>query len=358
MAKNKNVIAKLFNGKNKGTEGLNNQSFKFLTNANNETTLYIYDDIGWYGISAQDFATALSGLNGEPLTVRIASNGGSVSDGVAIYNMLRDYPGEVTTINDAIAASIATVIFMAGDVRKAAATASFMTHKPMSSFYGNTDEIVAFAEMLEHFNVVLAKAYEQGGVSAEQSKLLLDDGDYWFMSDAAVEMGFATEQSDAPAMAASVDLSKFDNVPQTVLNASSSTIKIPSAKVTDNKQTDNEVTQVADENTISEQDHATALAEAKAAGFAEAGARRTAVLALDSAKGRETFAENLMANVKLDVEEIDALLQNMPQKADDNGLSAVHLTDDLGDLGNGVSDSDDDTVVDNVATFKANIGKK
>lgn len=352
------IVALFKKGQAEQMQGLSNQSFKFIKNQANETTLYIYDEVGWYGVEAQDFANALSELNGEPLTVRISSNGGSVSDGIAIYNMLRDYSGQVTTINDSIAASIASIIFMAGTVRKCAKTASFMTHKPMSSFYGNSDELVAFNAMLEHFNEVLVKAYIQGGVEEGKSRELINSGNNWFMCDEAVEIGFATEESDAPAMAASVDLTMFDNVPETVLNATlERKVNLKTPEVLQNKTTGIEDVEMSnEEELLTKGEQLAAVAAAQSQGFKQALSRRSDVLALDSANGRDKLANSLMANVKLSIEEIDAFLQDSPNPAETQGLNSGDLNDNLGELGDG-GENCDGQETDRVEAFAATIGK-
>lgn len=356
-----NKIKQLFARKSKHEQKLTNDSLSFLVNQAGEPTLYIFDDIGWYGIEAQDFANQLSEFNGEPLTVRISSNGGSVADGLAIYNMLRDYKGTVTTINDSIAASIASVIYMAGDVRKVAQTGSFMTHKPMSSFYGNSDELQAFETMLTHFNDVLVKAYEQGGVSESEAQQLIESGDKWIMSTEAIEIGIATELSEAQAAAASVDLTKFDNVPDSVLNASNRSVKTLQ-NVSKTTNTKSEVVKMENENTISQAEHEAAVAEASSKAFAEALKRREDVLALENAKGREAAAEKMIANAKLSVEEIDDLLASLPEVKKENSLSQEDLVDTVGDLGPGNQPADemqgDDQTVNKVSRFAENIGKK
>lgn len=358
-------ISQLFNRSKKTGAGcgktiVENKSLKLVENAVGDATLYVYDDIGWYGVNAQDFAEALSQFDGQPLTVRISSNGGSVADGLAIYSMLRDYPGEVTTVNDSVAASIASVIFMAGNTRRASSYASFMTHKPMASFYGNTDDLVEFNEMLSHFNEVIAKAYEDGGVEPETAVGLIENGNKWFMASEALEIGFATEESDAPAAAANVNLDIFDNVPETVLNSVVNVTK-GNDPVTESNEEISEALEMADENTITNEDHEIAVESAKvdarSEGFAEATKRYADIMALEETKGREAMAQKLAANASLSIDEIKALLAEVP--VNNTNLSVENLTDDLGDLsgeGEARDDNDDEQPVNRVAVWKANCG--
>jgi ATP-dependent protease ClpP protease subunit len=318
---------------------------QFVKNMAGEAQLNIYDEIGFWGVDQNDFQQELSALNGEPLTVRISSNGGSVQDAIAMYNMLKDYDGTVTTINDSIAASAATMIYLAGDVRKASAISSFMTHKPMSSFYGNTDELVEFNAMLEHFNNIILNSYIAGGIDEETAKTLIDSGDYWFNGEAAFDMGFVNDLTDDQPVENNVDLTKFANVPDFVLNSSLKDKKpIVAQKSKPVEKTINqEVKKMADEKTVE---------DAKREGFAEAVKRINAVNALDSRKGREALADQLVANAALSVEDIDAALQTVPAA---QAAPVLNLNDDLGDLSG--DNADVEEPVNRVANFAASLGK-
>ena len=103
--------------------------------------LHIYDEIlpdGYGGVDSGSVHKALKQMNG-PITVRINSPGGHLEEGVAIYNMLQRYDGEVTTINDSLAASIASYIFMAGTDRLVAKNSLTMIHSPWTLAAGNAE---------------------------------------------------------------------------------------------------------------------------------------------------------------------------------------------------------------------------
>ena len=80
-----------------------------------EAEILIYDEIGFFGIQAKDFVESLDALEVETLHVRINSPGGSVWDGMAIYNALKRYDGLVATHVDGVALSAASFIALAGD---------------------------------------------------------------------------------------------------------------------------------------------------------------------------------------------------------------------------------------------------
>jgi ATP-dependent protease ClpP protease subunit len=110
--------------------------------------LYIYDAIGkdpWSGegIDANDVVKALAEMEGDSLEVHINSPGGYVFDGIAIFNAIRAFKGTKTVHVDGIAASIASVIALAGDKVITNEGATWMIHEPASGIYsfGNADEI-------------------------------------------------------------------------------------------------------------------------------------------------------------------------------------------------------------------------
>src|SRR3954469_11662448 len=79
-----------------------------IENSATGADVYLYDDIGYWGVSAGDFVDAIKGVGALPINLHINSGGGDVWDGVAIYNAIRNHPGQVTVHVDGIAASAAS----------------------------------------------------------------------------------------------------------------------------------------------------------------------------------------------------------------------------------------------------------
>ena len=136
--------------------------------------ILIYKDIGdnWWSddpITAGRFREDLAALTGPEITVRILSMGGSVADGLGIYNALKQHPAKITTINDGVAASIASLIFMAGDIRIVASNAVTMIHAPWTGAMGNAAALRDAADMLDAWASAMASSY------AEASGLTKDD---------------------------------------------------------------------------------------------------------------------------------------------------------------------------------------
>lgn len=171
--------------------------------------ILIYQDIGdsWWSedpITAANFRAELQAIQASAITVRILSVGGSVPDGLAIYNALRDHPATITTINDGMAASIASLIFCAGDVRIAAANSMTMVHAPWTYMDGNATALRDAADMLDAWANAMAASYAQatGRPKAEVLAWLTDGKDHYFTADEALAAGLATQVGDVVAPAA------------------------------------------------------------------------------------------------------------------------------------------------------------
>jgi len=179
----------------------------------------IYGDIGesWWGesVTAIDLVRELQLIDADIIDVRINSYGGSVTDGIAIYNALRRHPAVINTYNDGIAASIASLILMAGDTSHMAENALFMIHAPWGGMAGNSKEMREYADVLDSYAQAMASSYAQktGKTVDEIMPLLLDGADHWLTVDEAIADGYVDESTDAIAVAASFNLSRYQNLP-------------------------------------------------------------------------------------------------------------------------------------------------
>jgi ATP-dependent Clp protease, protease subunit len=156
--------------------------------------LLIYGDIGgWFmdGITAQSVMEELAGLEVENLDVRINSGGGLVFEGLAIYNAIARHDAKVTVHIDSLAASIASVIAMAGDEIRIAEGAHVMIHKPWSGAIGDANTLRKEAEVLDQLEGGLIDIYaaRTGRERADLQKMV--DAETWFTGSAAVDEGFA-----------------------------------------------------------------------------------------------------------------------------------------------------------------------
>lgn len=151
---------------------------------------YFGDDEGVVG--ALDFKDTLSNVTTPKLTVRINSMGGSVSEALAIYNLLLDFEGEVTTMIDGFACSAASIIFMAGTKRIAPESSLLMIHNAWSNVSGDSNAMRKAAEDLEKITQPSVNIYvNRTSLTEDQVKEKMDN-ETWITSQEAYDWGFAT----------------------------------------------------------------------------------------------------------------------------------------------------------------------
>ncbi len=187
----------------------------------------IYDEIGAYGVSAKAFLADLGKLpDATPLTLRLNSPGGSVFDAVAIYNALQRHAGTVTVSIDGIAASAASYIAMAGDEIIMPENAFLMIHDPSGLVMGTAVDMRAMAGALEKIGASLIKGYAAKSGKAEKDIAKLMAAETWFDAAEAVDMGLADTMTAPVKMAASFDVSQFQNAPPEIVKEVKSAEKL------------------------------------------------------------------------------------------------------------------------------------
>lgn len=158
--------------------------------------ILIYDVVGQDffggGITARDIKAQLDSMGDvEDITVRINSPGGDVFDGLAIFNLLSEHPAKISVKVDGYAASIASIIAMAGDSIDVAQNAMFMIHNPWTFAAGDAGEMRKQADVLDKVKDSLIGTY-QTRVGFDEGELsALMDSETWYSADEAVKFGFA-----------------------------------------------------------------------------------------------------------------------------------------------------------------------
>lgn len=173
------------------------------------TDILVYDSIGgWFGMWAEDFIDALDGVTTSKINLRLNSPGGSVFEGIAIANAIRQHPASVTVYVDSIAASIASVIAMAGDRLVMMPQSQIMVHNASGACYGDATEMTKMADMLDKQSLNIAQAYAQhtGRPLAEWQAYM--DAETWFTAEEALTVGLADEVVPMRAKAAAVEQSE------------------------------------------------------------------------------------------------------------------------------------------------------
>lgn len=177
--------------------------------------LRIYDEIGFWGVQARDVLRDLDAIDAAEIHVRLNSPGGDVFDGQAIYTALREHPARIVVHVDALAASIASLIAMAGDELRMARGSFLMVHHPWNITVGNAAEHRRTADLLDRIGEeVLVRAYmERSGASREQVVAWMDD-ETWFTPEEARAAGLAdAEEHPAASLRSAFDLSIYQKVP-------------------------------------------------------------------------------------------------------------------------------------------------
>ncbi len=162
--------------------------------------IYLYDTetdcIGSGSLSSAYVKSQLDAAAGADVAVHISSVGGSAFDAIAIYDLLKKYPGNVTTHIDALAASAASVVAMAGGKIVMSKYALLMIHKPMVGSGGNADELLKDVQMLNVVQSRLAQIYmDKSGLDGVTVNSLINSVT-WMTADQALNLGFVDAIED------------------------------------------------------------------------------------------------------------------------------------------------------------------
>lgn len=203
-----------------------NKNWEMKMSADGESgDIFIYGDIESYKFVDEDttatsFKNDLDSLGDiSDINLYINSPGGNVFEGLAIHNMLKRHKAKVTVNIDALAASISSVIAMAGDVIRMPSNSMMMIHNALAGILGNAEELRKMADDLERITNSTKETYLQkaNGKLDEDKLTELMDAETWLSAREAVEYGLADEILEENQMVASIDnelFSKYKNVPK------------------------------------------------------------------------------------------------------------------------------------------------
>lgn len=177
-------------------------------------TIWLYDEIGYWGITAKTFAEELKAIGDvEAITVQINSPGGDVFDGLAIYNSLVKHRASVNVEIDGYAASIASIIAMAGDSISIADNAMLMIHNPWTFAMGEANDLRKTADTLDQVRTQLINTYAKRTGLDDETIGEMMDAETWIESGPAVEQGFADAVMESQRLAASSMKREFHRKP-------------------------------------------------------------------------------------------------------------------------------------------------
>lgn len=164
--------------------------------ADKPAVLAIDDEIGFWGTQAKDFRAALESVASDNLEVEINSPGGDVFAGLGMYNMLRSFAANgktVTTRVTGVAASIASIVMLAGDKREMPKNTFAMVHGPSTFAFGTAEELRDAADVTDKIGSSLKRVYvDRMGVSEDDATAMMAK-DTWLTADECLANGFATD---------------------------------------------------------------------------------------------------------------------------------------------------------------------
>lgn len=195
---------------------LNNSWYSIKAKAENKAEVWLYDEIGYWGITAKQFANDIKALkNITHIDLRIHSPGGDVFEGTAIYNLLANHPATIHAHIDGLAASMASVIAMAADVIHMPENSMMMIHKPWGIQGGDSDDMRKYAELLEKVESTLVAAYQKKTGKPEDEIKAMLKAETWLTGAEAVDAGFADQLTPALEVAAKLNSQReYENMPK------------------------------------------------------------------------------------------------------------------------------------------------
>ena len=176
---------------------MKNKKFYAVQQADRAADLYIFGDIVPFAlfdgdVSAHSIEQQIKDLDVDEIRVHIDSYGGSVSEGWAIYNALRQHPAKIVAYGDGFVASAALFPFLAGDERIASSLSAYYFHQVMVSASGYADDLRAAADEAEKMTEIGINAFvERTGMDADQVRQLMQ-AETWMTPAQALDCGLAT----------------------------------------------------------------------------------------------------------------------------------------------------------------------
>ena len=193
----------------------------------------IFDQIGqYYGYNKKYLKYELEAANGQPVRVLISSDGGDVTEGVALGSMLEMYPGKVETLGVGLVASIATVPLMSGDVVKMTKNSFLMIHSPWGGAIGTATDMRNTADTLEKMDDMLIDFYvdsirkrKKAGVDTPMRVKEMMAAETWLTAQQAHDLGFIDEiisggqyENQINAIPMQNRLSQYRHTPAALIN--------------------------------------------------------------------------------------------------------------------------------------------
>jgi len=188
--------------------------FKFNNISEDEAEAMIYDVVGWPYVEAKEFINALNEIKAKTITVKVNSPGGDCFEGFAIMNALIQHPAKIIMKVEGLAASIASVILMAGNEVQAFSNSMIMVHNCWSWTYGNQYEMTDVVNLLKKIDDNIVDAYHTKANVGKRELVQMMKDTTWMKAKEAKDKGFVDTIIEAKAAKAAFNLSIFSNLPK------------------------------------------------------------------------------------------------------------------------------------------------
>lgn len=191
---------------------------------NQPVTVWIHGDIGSYDIEAIDLIRALQSVGQEDALFRIQSYGGSVYEGLAMYNAIKAHKGKTIGVVDGLVASISSYFLMACDHVQMPENAKMMIHDPEIGAWGKENDIESALTQVRNAKQTIADAYVERSGKPLEDVLAAMNAETWFTADQALEFGLIDEVIDPVNLSNCLknisrdDLKSFKNTPADLVN--------------------------------------------------------------------------------------------------------------------------------------------
>lgn len=190
-----------------------NDWFRIENASTDVASVYIYDEIGYLGVTAQDFVAELNRIRAPEIELHLNTPGGEVFDGIAIYNALRDHPSSVTAIVDGAAHSAGSFILQAGDKRIMNRNSEVLIHDGQALGIGDAAMFKELITRLDEASDNIASIYaERSGTNDVKAWRKAMKATTRYGADAAVKAGLADEVAGTEATTNSWDLRIYGRI--------------------------------------------------------------------------------------------------------------------------------------------------
>ena len=186
--------------------------YKITNNASEISDVYLFNDIGTFGITAQSFIDEIKEYENQELNIHINSLGGEVFEGMAIYSIIQRRKAKTTVYIEGIAASIASVIALAADEVIMSDNSLLMIHNAWGGTQGDAKDMRKQADVLDKITNEIAEVYVKKTRLPYNEIIEMMSEETWLTAEEAVALGFVDSISEPIKVAAKYDVSRFKNI--------------------------------------------------------------------------------------------------------------------------------------------------